>query len=141
MIRIRRIGVVKTATVAAVMYAVMTLIVSLVILLPLAIIGVSMMPNGGAGGIGAGVAGVLIFALFGAAIYAAIGWVVTALACALYNLVAGWVGGIELQVEALAPAGPTGGSPVYAAPGGYAGSPGAPGQYPGYFPPPPGTSP
>ncbi|MCJ7710565.1 MAG: hypothetical protein MUQ32_06985 [Chloroflexi bacterium] len=156
MIRIGRFGIVKTATVAAAMYAVMTLIVSLVILLPLAIIGVSMAPDGGFAGFGVGVAGVLLFGLFGAAIYAVIGWIVTAIACAIYNLAAGWVGGIEMQVEAPGPAGPSGGYPAYGAPGGYGapgqyGAPGgygAPGQYgapptsfgpPGSVPPPPGA--
>ncbi len=153
MIRIRRFGIVKTATVAAAMYAVMTLIVTLVILFPLAIIGVSMVPDGGFAGFGAGVAGVLLFGLFGAAIYAVIGWIVTAIACAIYNLAAGWVGGIEMQVEALGPVGPSGGYPAYGAPGGYgapAGQYGAPGQYggqptsfgsPGSVPPPPPGAP
>jgi hypothetical protein len=57
------------------------------------------------------VAGVLIFGLLATVFYAAIGWVMTAIACALYNLVAGWVGGIEVEIEGLPPSGPGYGSP------------------------------
>jgi hypothetical protein len=46
---------------------------------------------------------VLVFGLVAAAVYGVLGWVFTAFACALYNIAAGWVGGIEVQVEPVAP--------------------------------------
>jgi len=60
--------------------------------------------------------GVLAFGALIALFYGAIGWIFTAIACALYNLVAGWTGGIEIQIESVAPPpapswGPAGGSP------------------------------
>ncbi len=143
MVRIRRFGIIKTANMAAAVYAVIVLLFSLVILVPMAILGVAMVPSAGGAMVGAGVAGVLLFALFGTLIYAVIGWIMTAIACAFYNLVAGWVGGIEVQVEPTTPWG----YPGYGAPGGYGGQYGAPGGYgappasygsPGSAPPPPG---
>lgn len=155
MVRIRRFGIIKTANVAAAIYAVIVLFFSLVVLVPMTLLGVAMVPNGGGAALGAGVAGVLIFALIGTALYAAMGWVMTAIACAIYNLVAGWVGGIEVQVEPVTPMAPPWGYPGYGAPGGYGGQHGAPGGYgapgqygapptsygtPGSVPPPPGAA-
>ena len=59
MFRIRRFGVMKTATVVAVLY--------------------------------------MIF------VYGLFGWVFTAIALAIYNLAARWVGGIEVEVETVGP--------------------------------------
>ncbi len=69
--------------------------------------------------------GLVIFGILAVLFYGAIGWVFTAIACALYNFVAGWVGGIEIQVESTTPGPPAGGYPAY----GYAPYP-APGPYP-----------
>ena len=41
--------------------------------------------------------------LLAALIYGVFGWIFTAIACAIYNLAAGWVGGIEVQVNQSAP--------------------------------------
>jgi hypothetical protein len=81
---------------------------------------------------GAGLVGVLIFAVVGALFYAVVGWVMTAIVCVLYNFVAGRVGGIrvEVQVEGPYPGGPSYGMPAYP---GY----GAPGQYGGQYGAPP----
>jgi hypothetical protein len=49
------------------------------------------------------VVGVFVFGLLAALIYGVIGWIFTAIACAIYNLAAGWVGGIEVQVDQSAP--------------------------------------
>lgn len=144
MVRIRRIGVIRTATVAAAMYAVLILFMTLVVFLPFALLagagaGASTRNVGGALGVGAiGVVGVLIFGLIGAFIYAAIGWVTTAVACVVYNFVAGRVGGIEIQLENVTPPQtPAWGGP-YATPPGYGPPPGY-GQGPsGTQPPPPG---
>jgi hypothetical protein len=95
MFRIRRFGIVKTANIVAVMYVV----VIAIFVIPVALFVVLF----GRGQAGIGAVGVLGFGLFAAVIYGALGWVFTALACALYNVVAGWVGGIEVQVEPVAP--------------------------------------
>ena len=97
MYRIRRFGVMKTATVVAVMYVVVVAI----FIIPFAVLTVGFRGDGGGG------AAFLAFGLFAALIYGAIGWVFTAIACALYNVVAGFVGGIEVQVELVAPPAPT----------------------------------
>jgi hypothetical protein len=140
MVRVRRIGIVRTATVAAVMYAVVILFGTLVIGLPFALLaGAASRSVDASLGIGAiGVAGVLIFGLVGALFYAVIGWITTALACAVYNVVAGWVGGIEIQLESVTlPQAPAWGGP-YGTPPGYGQQPGY-GQGPsGAQPPPPG---
>jgi prepilin signal peptidase PulO-like enzyme (type II secretory pathway) len=105
MYRIRRFGVVKTATMVAVMY----LLVIAIFLLPIAGLIVAFSPiNAGAGAISVLTIGLLI-ALF----YAVFGWIVTAVACVLYNFVAGWVGGIEVQVEPVTPPPPV---PVWGPP-------------------------
>jgi hypothetical protein len=141
MVRVRRIGIIRTATVAAVMYAVVILFGTLVIGLPFALLaGAASRSVDASLGIGAiGVAGVLIFGLVGALFYAVVGWIMTALGCAVYNLVAGWVGGIEVQLESLTPAqAPAWGGP-YGQQQGYGQQPAYPPQGPGGTqPPPPG---
>ena len=123
MVRIRRFGIVRTANMAAALYAFISLIfVGLFGLF--ALLGVAVAPNGSAGTVGAGVLGLVIVGLVVVLVYAVVGWVFTAIACALYNVVAGWVGGIEVQVETTTPMGPGGGYPAYGyptypAPGGY----------------------
>ncbi len=57
---------------------------------------------------------VLVGGLLGALLYAGIGWIFTAIAYVLYNLAAGWTGGIEIQVEQVGPL-PT--PPVWGPPG------------------------
>ena len=47
---------------------------------------------------GAGVVGVLIFAVIGGLIYAVIGWIITAIMVALYNFIAGRIGGLQVDV-------------------------------------------
>jgi len=95
MFTIRRFSVVKTATVVALMYV---LIVG-IFFIPFAILAVAI---GRGDGAGAGI-GILVFALIAALLYGVVGWILTAIACAVYNLAAGWVGGIEVQVDQVAP--------------------------------------
>jgi hypothetical protein len=102
MYSIRRFGVVKTATIVALMYVVVTAVIFIPIVL---ISGIAALAFGGealAAAAGFAIAGVLL-AIF----YGGVGWVFTAIACVLYNVVAGWVGGIELQLEAVAPPTPS----------------------------------
>ena len=129
MVRIRRFGIVKTANMVAALYALVVFVVFLLVIVPFTLLGVSLMPNGSGAGmvVGAGVVGVIVVGLIATVIYAIMGWILTAIACAIYNVVAGWVGGIEVQVELSNPGTPPWGYPQYAAP--YGGQYGAPGGY------------
>ena len=118
MVRIRRFNIVKTATVVALIYVVIVAVFLIPFTLLVGIAGVSM--NGGPE-VGAGVVGILLFSVVIALVYGVVGWVVTAIGCAIYNLVAGWIGGIEVEVERVEPPPPP---PAWMAPG--SGSPGPP---------------
>ncbi len=84
--RIRNIDPVQAAKVVAVLY----LIVGLV-LIPIFLFLTFMDSN--AFGLGMG------FMIFIPVMYAVVGFISTIVMCALYNLVAGWVGGIEVELE------------------------------------------
>ena len=100
MYRIRRFGVIRTATVVAVLYALVVAIIIVPFIIIAALLGASAGNGSGVlAGVGLGLG--LVFGLLIALFYAAIGWVFTALACLLYNLAARWVGGIEVGVEAV----------------------------------------
>lgn len=98
MFRIRRFGVMKTATVVAVMY----MLIVAIFVVPIALIALFVAPSQGQSA-GAGVVGILTVGVVAIVGYGLLGWVFTALALALYNVAAGWVGGIEVQVETVAP--------------------------------------
>lgn len=93
--RVRRFGVIQTANMAAMMYFVMTII----FLVPFFLIG-SMLPDMGeeAGGSWAWLSGAVLF--IAPPVYAAFGWVATAIMCWFYNMIAGFVGGIAVEIEA-----------------------------------------
>ena len=84
--QIRRFGVGQTAKVVAVIYAIMGLI-----FVPMVLIASMLSPNKSQ--VGTGVALALPI------IYGVLGFIVTAISCALYNFVAGLVGGIEVELE------------------------------------------
>lgn len=91
--RVKRFGVYQTAKVSAIIYTVC----SAVILIP---IGLMMSMFGG----NSGVSGVFplgggVFFLVLPLIYGIFGFIFTAIGCAVYNLVAKWTGGIEVEVE------------------------------------------
>ena len=94
MYRISRFGVVKTATMVALIYV----IVIAIFFVPAAIIVLAL---GRSTGVAAG--GVLIGGVLIAIVYAAFGWIFTAISCAIYNVAARWVGGIEVQLQPVAP--------------------------------------
>jgi len=96
MYTIRRFSVVKTATVMAVMYVVIVAI----FLIPFALLTIAVAPSDSPT---SGLVGILVFGLLAALLYGVVGWIFTAIACAIYNLVAGWVGGIEVQVDQATP--------------------------------------
>lgn len=90
MYRIRRFGVVRTATVVAVAYAIGFGIIAI----PLALIGLAA-PRGAFAA--AAVVPIFLFVLL--VVYPLVIWVFTAIACLVYNLAARWVGGIEVEIE------------------------------------------
>jgi hypothetical protein len=119
MVRLTRFGVVRTASVAAIIY----LILSAIIAIPVALI-VATSPVTVVGQFGRTVTMQLspLFILLLPLVYAAFGWIFTALACLVYNLAASVTGGIEFEAVPVAPAPP----PVTAAPPTTPGAPGTP---------------
>ena len=112
MTRIQRFGVVETATVHAVLYALVSLIFFGIIAVVVLIGGTAFVnvPGneipGGMFGATAGTMGVLLAGVIFAAIYGVFGWIFTAIFCLLYNFVAGFTGGVEFQLAAVAPPAP-----------------------------------
>jgi hypothetical protein len=98
MYRIRRFGVMKTATVAAVMYM---LIVG-VFVVPFGLLALLLAPSQGSRA-GATAVGIVAIGLIAIVVYGLLGWVFTAVAAAIYNVAARWVGGIEVEIETVAP--------------------------------------
>ncbi|MEA2723848.1 MAG: hypothetical protein QOH59_1619 [Gemmatimonadales bacterium] len=86
MAQIRRFGVGQTAKVVGVLYALIG-----VVLVPFVLIAGMYSPN--KTGLGAG------FALAIPILYGVLGFITTAIGCAIYNLVAGLVGGIEVELD------------------------------------------
>ena len=82
--QIRRFGIGQTAKVVGVLYALVG-----VFLLPIFLVISVFSPR--QDGFGSG------FAMALPIIYGAMGFVATAIGCAVYNAVAGWVGGIEVE--------------------------------------------
>jgi hypothetical protein len=86
MAQIRRFGVGQTAKVVGVLYALMGLV-----LVPIVLIVSMLSPEKSEFGAG--------FALTLPIIYGVLGFIFTAIGCAIYNVVAGLVGGIEVELE------------------------------------------
>ena len=84
--RIRRFGVGQTAKVLGVLYALLG-----VLFIPFFMLASMFAPDQSFGGVG--------LALIFPVIYGVIGFIFTAIGCLFYNLVAGWVGGIEIEVD------------------------------------------
>jgi hypothetical protein len=89
--QIRRFGIGQTAKVVAVLYALMGLV-----FVPVILVAAMFTPK--ETGFGTGFA--LVLPIF----YGIAGFIFTAIGCALYNLVAGWVGGIEVELDSPPPA-------------------------------------
>jgi hypothetical protein len=105
MIRIRRFGIARTATVLAVLYALAALIFFAIFALFVLVFGSSMTNIPGSENIpgfapAAGAVGVLIFGAIAAVFYGVFGWIFTAIFCLLYNWVAGFTGGVEFELKA-----------------------------------------
>jgi hypothetical protein len=144
-ISIHHIPVIRAANIAAALYAVGVIVFSLVIAIPFVLLA------GAAGSratdtqvgpvLAGGVVGILVFAAVGAFFYAIFGWIITAIVVALFNFVAGRIGGLQADVVFEAPL-PGGTGMGYATPGvqsmaGYPGAyPSAQGYQPGQAVPP-----
>jgi drug/metabolite transporter (DMT)-like permease len=87
-VRVRRFGVIQTANTVAMLY----LIIIGIIAVPVALIGLLV----GVAGQPAGYSALLI--ILAPILYAIFGWLFAALACLIYNLSAGWIGGVEVTV-------------------------------------------
>jgi hypothetical protein len=154
---IRRFDVVRTANIVAALYVVTVAIFMLLFFVPIMLLaGIAGVSTDGGEVIpmlGAGIAGTLFVAVIAVVFYGVIGWVMAAIGCAVYNWVAGRIGGLRMEVEVEWPSGGGPGYPVqpYAAPGypqpapagwpvpGSPGGPVAPGAPGGpAAPPPPG---
>jgi hypothetical protein len=103
MVRLTRFGVVRTASVAAIIY----LILSAIIAIPVALI-VASSPVTVVDQFGNPVTMRLspLFILLLPLVYAAFGWIFTAVACLVYNLAAWVTGGIEFVAVPVAAASP-----------------------------------
>lgn len=95
-VKLKRIPPLAAAKVTAIIYSCFSLI-----FVPIMIIGAvagAMSPAEGSGvAAGAGIAMMILMPVF----YIAGGFLMTLIGCAIYNLVAGWVGGIELEFETM----------------------------------------
>ena len=98
MYRIRRFGIIKTATTVAIVY----MIAVAILLVPFLLIASAFrttVPIAGGGSLDIG-GGVLVsFALIAVFGYGIVGWIGTAVACAVYNVAARLVGGIEVEID------------------------------------------
>ena len=100
MYRIQRFNVVKTATVVALMYMLVTAILFVALVPLLVFIGITV------GSDAAAQRGLGSFVLVGFAVvfgYGIATWVATAIGCVIYNAIAAWIGGIEVKVEQVGP--------------------------------------
>jgi hypothetical protein len=144
-ITIRRFDIVRMANIVAAVYVVFALIFGLFIFLPILLIGgiaSSQSSSGAAAIFGAGLIGGLIFYVIIVLVYAIFGWIFGAIIAAVYNFVAGRLGGLQLDVTLEGPSGGGYPQPAYPAPyGSPAGYPQGYGQAPtppwGNQPPPP----
>jgi hypothetical protein len=104
-LKIRKLGVLSVAK----MYSVIMLVISLIIAIPygLVIIGVSLIGAGSARGDaafmmgGGGVVMGLVIMIALPIFYALIGFIFGAIGALIYNIFAGIVGGVEIEVESI----------------------------------------
>jgi hypothetical protein len=102
---IARFDVVRTANIVAALYAVIVLVIVLLFAVPFAFVALLARPETARADIVAGgVVGGLLVLVLAVVFYGGIGWVMTALVCALYNALAGRIGGIRIEVQSEGPA-------------------------------------
>ncbi len=90
--QIRRIDPFSAAKVAAILYGIMGLVFIPFVLVLRSLVPAEAAEAGFAPGFGMG------FAIVLPVIYACVGFVFTFIGAALYNVVAGWVGGLEIEL-------------------------------------------
>lgn len=91
MIRVKKIGVLQTAKVFGVIYA----LISLLIVLPFFLVGSMISEEFFPEMADFGVAAFLMIPVM----YGVVGFIFTAIACAVYNLISSFTGGIEIEME------------------------------------------
>ena len=108
--RLRHLSVLQLALVLAVLYALIGVLIGLawwLIISPIMMTTAKSGPFVGAGGTPSGVAmmaGLGVFAvIFFPIMYGIIGFIAGLIYAVLYNLVAGWTGGIEMTLEQVVP--------------------------------------
>ncbi|HMS38994.1 MAG TPA: hypothetical protein PKE69_02120 [Pyrinomonadaceae bacterium] len=101
-LRIRKIGILSVAKIYAVMMLVVSLIISIPYGLVIMIFGAAMLGQGSDAGMAAGGGSILIglLVMIGIPImYAVFGFIGGAIGALIYNIFAGMVGGVEIEVE------------------------------------------
>lgn len=101
-LRIRKLGILSVAKIYAVMMLVMSLLISIPYGLMIMIFGAAVLGSGARDGAMAGGGAIImgLLVMIGLPIfYAIIGFIGGALAALVYNIFAGMVGGIEIEVE------------------------------------------
>ncbi len=89
--RIKRFGILQTAKVAAVIY----FLIAAIVMIPVTLISLTFGEEAFAGTPFGGVA----FFVFMPFAYAVFAFIFTALGCWVYNSIANWIGGIEIETE------------------------------------------
>jgi glycopeptide antibiotics resistance protein len=103
MVSIRRFGVIRTSNVAALVYFILTLIFVIPLALLLAAAPQIPVADGFGRTTNVNLGGSALFLLVLPFIYGIFGWILTAVGCLLYNLVAAVTGGIAVEVVREAP--------------------------------------
>ncbi|MEP3386819.1 MAG: hypothetical protein ABJO02_01445 [Reichenbachiella sp.] len=91
MIRVKKFGVLQTAKVVAIIYV----LVSLIIIMPFALLGSMLTEEFFPEFADFGAAALLVIPIM----YGIIGFIFTAIGCVVYNLIASFTGGIEIEME------------------------------------------
>jgi len=103
-LRIRKLGVLSVAKIYALIMLVISLIISIPYGLFIMVFGAAMMGTGERAGLAAGGGGIVIglLVMIGLPIfYGLIGFVFGAIGALVYNIFAGIVGGVEIEVESI----------------------------------------
>jgi hypothetical protein len=96
--QIKKIGILSLAKVYGLSFAALGLIIGILVALASAVIGTVASSFGGLSpfmGAGIGFLGLIVFPL----LYGGFGFLMGALSAVIYNLIAQWVGGIEVEVK------------------------------------------
>ncbi len=101
-LQIKKVGVLSYAKITAVLCFIIGLLLGVIYFFVAVVFGAMLMGVGGRGGAAAGgfsfVYGLIMLIMF-PIIYGAVGFISGALGALIYNLLAGMIGGIEIEVE------------------------------------------